>query len=331
MPPGLPSVSIVTPSYNQGPFIEATIRSVLEQQYAGLEYWVMDGGSTDATPDILHRYADRIHYVSEKDEGQSDAINKGFDRCHGQILGWLNSDDTYAPGAVAAVAAYFRDHPEVALVYGNADYIDAAGHPIVGCAHIEPYDAHRLLHYSDFIVQPAAFFRREAFEAVGGVDKSLNYCMDYDLWLKIAGRYQVAYLPQVLAHFRWFGENKTAVGGRQRLAEIEAMARRHGARGLPAYVRLEAVRLHLAEAVQAGRQGQLGAAAASLVRSAGQLLQSPRAGLSLLSPRTWKIIYTGQRLRNHARTLQRRPQSILHPSAPPPAPSASHSTYPMAK
>ncbi len=330
MPNELPSFSIVTPSYNQGIFVEDTVRSVLDQHYPNLEYWVMDGGSTDLTCDVLRRYADRLQFVSERDGGQSDAINKGIARSHGQIIGWLNSDDTYAPGALMSVATYFRDHPEVAVVYGDADYIDADGTDIVPCAHIEPYDAHRLLHYSDFIVQPAAFFRRDAFEAVGGLDQSLHYCMDYDLWLKLAARYKIAYLPQRLASFRWFGENKTAVGGHERLAEIEAMARCHGARGLPAYVRLEAVRLHLVEAMQAAGKWRLLSAATSGFQSIGQLLQSPRAMASLLSPRTWDIILTGQKLRNHVRAGRRTP----NPPAPQPtSPAPTHATagYPLAK
>jgi hypothetical protein len=325
----LPSFSIVTPSYNQGIFIEDTVRSVLDQHYPALEYWVMDGGSTDLTCDVLRRYSGRLQFVSQRDGGQSDAINQGIARSHGQIIGWLNSDDTYAPGALMTVATYFRDHPDVAVVYGDADYIDADGNAIVSCAHIEPYNAHRLLHYSDFIVQPAAFFRRDAFEAVGGLDKSLHYCMDYDLWLKLAARYKIAYLPQRFASFRWFGENKTAVGGRQRLAEIDAMARRHGAHGLPAYVRLEAVRLHLAEAIQAAAKGRLIGAAGSCLQSTWQLLQSPRAMASLLSPRTWNIILTGQKLRNHVRggrqTHNPAPQETT-PTSPHPA-----TGYPLAK
>ncbi len=306
-----PTFCIVTPSYNQGPFIDATIRSVLEQT-VDLEYWVMDGGSTDQTVDILRRYDGRLQWVSQKDGGQSDAVNKGVARGRGQIVGWLNSDDTYCPGALAAVAEFFQAHPKIMLVYGDAEYIDAEGRPITRCAHIEPFNSHRLLHYSDFIVQPAAFFRREAFEAVGGLDVSLNYCMDYDLWLKMAARFPVAYMPRTLARFRWFGQNKTAVGGHERLAEIEAMARRHGALGLPAYVRLEAVRLHLGEAAHAAAQGEILKATASLARSIGQTFRSPRALRSLLSPHTWKIIHTGQVLRNHGRAKARPQVSLKH-------------------
>lgn len=298
--------SVVTPSFNQGPYIDATLRSVLEQNYPDLEYQVMDGGSTDQTVDILRRYDGRIKWVSQKDGGQSDAVNQGVARTSGQLIGWLNSDDTYCPGALVTVAEYFQSHPDVMLVYGDAEYIDATGRPITRCAHIEPFNGRRLLHYSDFIVQPAAFFRREAFEAVGGLDVTLNYCMDYDLWLKMAARFRIAYIPHTLARFRWFGQNKTAVGGLERLQEIERMARRHGARGLPAFVRLEAVRLYLGQAAHAVAERRLPASASALARASAHTLRSPRALGSLLSPRTWKIIHTGQVLRRHA----------ISPSAP---------------
>jgi hypothetical protein len=192
------------------------------------------------------------------------------------------------------------------MVYGEADFIDAAGNVIGPCAHVEPRFSHkRLLHYSDFIVQPAAFFRRGAFEAVGGLDPSLNWAMDYDLWLKFAARnYKVAYLPRVLAHYRWLGDSKSAAGGWGRLDEVDKVARRHGAKRTPAYFRLERVNLHLAEARQALRHGDYGSSASALARATGNLVSSPRAMWSLLSPRTWRVIYTGQVLRSRALRTQ---------------------------
>src|SRR5437762_13389355 len=163
MPNALPTVSIVTPSFNQAQYIEATIRSVLEQDYPAIEYSVMDGASTDGTLNVLRRYEGRLRWVSQRDAGQADAINKGFAQTSGEILGWLNSDDTFARGAVAAAVKFLLDHPNIAMVYGDADFIDRSGRYIGKCAHVEPYDRHRLVHYSDFIVQPAVFFRRSAF------------------------------------------------------------------------------------------------------------------------------------------------------------------------
>jgi glycosyltransferase involved in cell wall biosynthesis len=289
-----PLVSIITPSYNQGAFVEATILSVLEQDYSNLEYLVVDGASTDETQEILRRYRGRLRWISEPDEGQAHAINKGFARTRGEILGWLNSDDVYTPGAISAVVEYLVAHPEVMLVYGDANFIDADGVVVGPCAHVEPFDLHRLIHHSDFIVQPATFFRRSAFEAVGRLDESLHWAMDYDLWLKIGRRYQAAYLPRLMANSRWFGANKTALGGQARLAEIEKVARRHGGRGLPAYFCLEAVALNVQEARQAARRSDVGRAGACLVRAATALVSSRPAIRSLVLPKTWRVIGTRQ-------------------------------------
>jgi glycosyltransferase involved in cell wall biosynthesis len=294
-------ICVVTPSFNHGRYIEAAVRSVLDQDYPNLEYWVIDGGSKDGTVDILKSFTDpRLHWISEPDGGQSDALNKGYSRGSGEILGWLNSDDTHAPGALSAAAEFFKTHPQIGVVYGNADFIDSCGNFICHCAHIEPFNRHRLVHYTDFIVQPAAFFRREVLQSVGGMDASLNFAMDYDLFLKAAEKTEFAYLPRVLANFRWLDDCKTAVGGWKRLREIEGIAKRNGASGMPAYVRLEAVRMDLAESIAAMRAGKIHIAAAALAKAAGRTLVSPRAMLSLLQPQTWKIIYTGQKLRAHA-------------------------------
>jgi len=305
MPPP-PTLSIITPSYNQAPYVEATVRSVLDQDYPQVEYVVIDGASTDGTPEVLRRlereYGGRLRWVSERDDGQADAINKGIALTSGEVIAWINSDDTYAAGALAAAAAFFAEHAEVALLYGDADFIDASGRTIARCAHVEPWSGrrslHRLIHYSDFIVQPAAFFRRSAFAAVGGLDPSLHWSMDYDLWIKLASKFPVAYIPRLLAHYRWFGENKSAVGGNERLAEVAQVAARHGARGLPGYFRLEAVRQNLLDAAASARRGRFPAAARLAAHAVATVATSPPAMASLLSPRTWKIIYTGQILRS---------------------------------
>ncbi len=277
----LPVVSIVSPSLNQGPYIEDTILSVLAQDYPRIEYVVRDGGSTDGSLAVLERYTGRVRWVSGPDAGQAAAINQGLRESTGEVLAWLNCDDTYEPGAVSAAVQYLRDHPEVMLVYGDATLTDARGTAIGPCAHVEPFALERLVHHGDIVVQPAAFFRREAFLAVGGLDESLHWTMDYDLWLKIGRRFPAAYLPRKLARCRWTGENKTSVGGFARLAEIERVGRRHGAGGLPAAFRLEMLALSLREARARAREGHLLAAAALGLRGTWAVVTSGRAVKSL--------------------------------------------------
>ena len=158
----LPWVTLVTPSYNARPYLRAAIDSVLGQDYPHIEYLVMDGGSTDGTLELLTAFGDRVRWVSEPDAGQADAIARGFEQTSGTILGWLNADDVLKPGAVRAAVAALQTHPHAALVYGNADFIDAQGDTIGPCTVVEPYSRHRLLHYGDYIVQPAALFTRQA-------------------------------------------------------------------------------------------------------------------------------------------------------------------------
>jgi len=293
------TLSIVTPSFNTGGYLAAAVQSVLDQDWPNLEFLVMDGGSTDGSLDILRSFGERVRWVSEKDQGQSDAINKGFARTSGDVLTWLNADDTLAPGAARAAMEYFAAHPDVALVYGGADYIDFRGNLIGPCVHIEPFSLHRLIHYSDYIVQPAAFFRRSALAKVGGIDPSLNWAMDYDLWLRLARRYKVAYLPRKLANFRWLKDNKTATGGEARLDEIDRVLAKYG-QGSPAFVRLERVNLRVQEARLALRHRKVGQALSQFARANALLLSSPRAMWSMCRPTTWKIIWTGQVLRARA-------------------------------
>jgi glycosyltransferase involved in cell wall biosynthesis len=300
----LPRITIVTPSLNQGAYIGATIRSVLAQEYPNLQYILMDGGSTDATLEVLEMYRGQLRWISEKDNGQADAINQGFSRGDGEILGWVNSDDTLAPGALNTIGQFFADHPEIGVVYGNADFIDATGKFIAPCAHIEPFNAFRLLHYADFIVQPAAFFRRSAFESVGRLDPSLHWAMDYDLWLKLSKVTRFEYLPKTLANYRWLDNSKTGGGGAARLAEVKRVTEKHGASGLPAYFRLEAVRLDVFKAVEFIEAGKMIAAMKSISTAAAKVLSSPRAVRSLLSAKTWRIIRTGKLLRNQSGRAQ---------------------------
>ncbi len=167
-----PLVSIVTPSYNHGLYIEATIQSVLQQDYPNLEYIVIDGGSQDDTVEILKRYGDRLCWISEPDHGQADAINKGFRMARGEILAWLNSDDTYLPGAVRQAVEYFQKHPDTSMVYGEGQHVDAAGH-IIEPYTTEPFDYQRLSERC-FICQPTVFFRAHVFRDIGPLDTNFT-------------------------------------------------------------------------------------------------------------------------------------------------------------
>jgi len=204
-------ISIVTPSFNQARFLEATIRSVLEQDHPEVEYIIVDGGSTDGSVDIIKKYSDRLAWwVSEKDKGQTDAINKGFARARGDILAWINSDDTYQPEALRAVAEYFSSHPNVGLVYGDANYIDEDGN-VVGRFPAAQTDYARLRRGYVHIPQQAAFFRADLWRQVGPLDPSFYFAMDYDLWVRLAARAPLDFVPQLWANFRIHGKGKTSI------------------------------------------------------------------------------------------------------------------------
>lgn len=205
-----PLISIVTPSFNQARYIEATLRSVLEQDYPALEYIIVDGGSSDGSVDIIRRYAGRLAWwVSEKDHGQTDALNKGFAHARGQILAWINSDDTYNPGALAAAAQYLTAHPEVGLVYSDANFIDETGRQI-GRFPAALTDYRRLRQGYVHIPQQAAFFRADLWRQVGPLDPDFYFAMDYDLWVRLAKLAPLAYLPgQTWANFRLHTAGKT--------------------------------------------------------------------------------------------------------------------------
>jgi glycosyltransferase involved in cell wall biosynthesis len=223
-----PLVSVVTPTLNQAAFIEETLQSVERQDYPRIEHIVVDGGSTDGTLDILRRWGGR--WISEPDDGQGRALQKGIDLTNGEILGWLNSDDLYAPGAIKRAVAGLES---AELVYGDARIIDRDGVDQGLAGNVEPFDLWRLVNVTDFIVQPAAFFTRSAYASAGGIDPSLHYCLDYDLWIRLGRAFPVRYIPEVLALARVHGDAKTANGGVRRLDEIEQMIQRYGSRTLP--------------------------------------------------------------------------------------------------
>ncbi|HLG95885.1 MAG TPA: glycosyltransferase family 2 protein [Bryobacteraceae bacterium] len=223
-----PLVSIVTPAFQSERFIEQTIESVLEQDYPKLEYVVMDGGSTDGTLSILRRFSNRLHFISAKDRGAADAVNRGFQQCRGSIWGWINSDDVYCPGAITKAVKQFCGLPDIDIVYGAGQWIDEDGDRIGPYPTLIPFDP-EALGRSCGICQPAAFFRREAFEAVGGLNPSLHVAFDYDLWIRLSRERRFQAIPELLAESRMHSGNKSLARRRQVFAEnIEVLRRNFG-------------------------------------------------------------------------------------------------------
>jgi glycosyltransferase involved in cell wall biosynthesis len=207
-----PRISIITPSYNQGKYIERTIQSVLAQEVEGLEYVVIDGGSTDQTVEILQGHGNRFSWVSEKDRGHADAINKGLARSSAPIVGWLNSDDIYYPDALATVLEFFAAHPDVDVVYGDANHIDEKD-AFIEKYVTEPWNWDRLLE-NCYISQPATFFRRAVVDCCGLIDEQAAPSIDYEYWVRLGkSGVRFEYLPKLLAATRLHDEALT-VGSR---------------------------------------------------------------------------------------------------------------------
>ncbi|MFH1777637.1 MAG: glycosyltransferase family 2 protein [Candidatus Omnitrophota bacterium] len=202
-------ISVITPSYNQARFLETTILSVLNQNYAELEYIIIDGGSDDRSIEIIKKYEKHLSYwVSEKDNGQSEAINKGFKRATGDIVGWINSDDFYAPGCFEKVVAAFEKDDTIGIIYGDNNVIDENGNFIRRYA-VSNISLDRLLHGNPNVVQPGSFYKKSFLERTGLLDESLRYVMDYELWLRLLEMSQACHIPENLASFRWHRGSKT--------------------------------------------------------------------------------------------------------------------------
>ena len=233
---GAPLVSIVTPSLNQGEFIRATIESVLSQDYPNLEYIIMDGGSTDATAAIATEYSSRLRFISEKDNGQSDAINKGFKMARGETLAWINSDDLLLPGAVNYAVAALAQAGRAGAIYGEGYRIDRSGAVKSKFLPTEPFNLWKLVYLSDYVLQQSVFFRRSALEAVGWLDDSLHYVMDWDLLIRLGKKFGLYYTPEDLGALREYDEAKTFSGGQRRIEEIRTILERHtGLKAAPGY------------------------------------------------------------------------------------------------
>lgn len=196
-----PLVSIITPSYNQAAFLEATLRSVLAQGYPNLEYIVVDGGSTDGSVDIIKKYADKLAWwVSEPDAGQADAINKGLARANGEIVAWLNSDDLYHPGAIQQAVSALQQQTDAGLVYADLDSIDRTGR-VFNTIHYRQFSLLDLLSF-EIIGQPTVFMRRAILQQAGVLDAEYRYLLDHQLWLRMFQLAPAIYVPQVWAAAR---------------------------------------------------------------------------------------------------------------------------------
>lgn len=227
----LPLVSIVTPSLNRARFIEETILSIQEQDYPRIEHIVVDGGSSDGTLKILKRYDDRLRWISEPDEGMFDAINKGFRMSQGDILAWLNTDDTYVvPDAVSTAVRFLLDNPQVGMVYGHCNIMEEHGQ-FAGELQTQDFDLDRLIHWSlgSYICQPATFFRRAVLDTVGPLDTSFPLCADRDLWIRIGQKFEIRYIPQHLANFRLTPGSFSVAWVDEQVRDALRVGRKHGA------------------------------------------------------------------------------------------------------
>jgi glycosyltransferase involved in cell wall biosynthesis len=202
-------VSIIIPSFNQGRFIKETIDSVLGQDYRPIEVLVLDGGSTDQTVEVLKSYTGvpELNWVSEPDKGVVDAVNKGLKRVRGEIVGIQSSDDLYLPGAIAAAVEYFNSHPDISLVYGDAELIDENSQS-TGKDILAPFDLRHYLGRFTYIPQPSAFFRATVLDAVAGWRQEVSYAADADFWLRIAVRHKVAKIDRMIGRYRYHSEQR---------------------------------------------------------------------------------------------------------------------------
>jgi glycosyltransferase involved in cell wall biosynthesis len=239
-----PSITIVTPCLNSRRTLPATLASVRAQRYPGLEHLVVDGGSTDGTLEVLEQ-AEGIRFVSEPDRGLTDALNKGIGMASGEVIGWLNADDLYLPGALEAVGRAFAEHPEAEWVTGRCLIIDAGGREIR--RPIARYKDFLLRRYSypalltqNFVAAPATFIRRDALQAVGLFDERFRYSMDYDVWLSLARRGDPVVIDKPLAAFRMAEGSLSMTGFEHQFAEHALNAREHGT-GHPLPVRVNLV------------------------------------------------------------------------------------------
>lgn len=250
-----PLVTIVTPSYNQAQYLEETIQSVLGQTYKNIEYILVDGASQDNTMEIIKKYEKKLtHWISEKDKGQTDAINKGFSMARGEILGWINSDDTLLPNAIEEAVAFLRDNSQVGLVYGDANYIDEKSN-VIGNFPAAQTDLAKLRRGYVHIPQQASFFRKNLWDQVGPLDDSFFFAMDYDLWTRLASVSELRYLPgRLWGKFRLHEDAKTIAADDRCWPEMLRVHYREGGKWLSPIVLKYQIRKLVAPLIRWRRQ-----------------------------------------------------------------------------
>jgi glycosyltransferase involved in cell wall biosynthesis len=200
-------ISIITPSFNQGEFIEDTIRSVMKQDYDNIEHIIVDGGSMDNTVSILKKYP-HLRWVSEKDSGQSEAINKGFAMATGDIIAWINSDDYYEKNVFSSIAKYFKENPTCMILYGDMTFVDTNGNKLF-TAEGDTICKEKLMDCPDCVRQPSFFWRKQVLETCGKIDERLHLVMDFDYFLRMSKKFDFDYLGKNLSNLRIYSTTKT--------------------------------------------------------------------------------------------------------------------------
>lgn len=238
----VPKISIITPTLNQSAFIEETIRSVIDQNYPNLEYIIVDGGSTDGTLEIIKKYSKFLSYISEPDNSQSDAINKGIKLSTGEIMAYLNSDDVYLPNCLNKVGEYFLKNPESKIITGKCINIDGEGNKtrsfITRYKNILlKFENRYLLQITNFISQPATFWRKELSNSIGFFDTNLRYAMDYDYWLRISEFHKIYFYDEFLAKFRIYSKSISGSNSKMQFSEEYKVASKYS-KGLVKFISL---------------------------------------------------------------------------------------------
>jgi len=217
---GLPTISVVTPSLNQGQFIEDAVASVLMQEYPSVEHIVVDGCSSDNTLSVLRGYP-HLRWISEPDHCQSEALNKGFQMASGDLVGWLNTDEYYLPGALQAVARCATDNPDADIFYGDSIFVDADGR-LQRAKRSHEFNPHILLYYGCFIPTDATFFRRRLIDESFLLDTNYRVVMDFEYFARLAAAgKRFKYIKRILGSFRWHGSNLSLQGSRRRSERLQ--------------------------------------------------------------------------------------------------------------